>query len=501
MPPDPQPWTISCRCRWCGGVFVKIEIDHAKAWVCETEACRERQLQWKITDIAGNLLYCPMPVQVDFEEAIASQQFGAICIGGHRSSSKSIALRMATYRVARRLKEFTALFLRREWSQIDANQMRFAEREAPRLGADFKNKRVKFPEMGSEIRFGHAQDPNDWEQYIGYDVDLINFEQVELFTQKQFAEISAATGRSTKYDTWRGLILATENPGGPLSDFVNQIFVRRDLDPQKYPDYRAADYHFIDAKLEDNPYTDARYEQRLAILSPARREMFRHGRRDVFEGQFFQSWTKSQHVIEGVSTQGASWFGSLHFGFNAPGHALLWAVLPSRHLYIRGCLRFEQMNEDALVLALDRFAAACGLRRMPMTFATPTLFTTPSEDHIVGQSIAETLLACGLPVVKADADLVNGWKRCHALLRPDPHGVPWLRVHPSCEDLINGLSNALSEDDDLDAINAASPMLSALHAFRYGAMSRPAPSASVSSMRPPAGSPAAIMARLRKRAS
>jgi len=93
----------------------------------------------------------------------------------------------------------------------------------PRLGGEFKNKRVKFPDVASEIRFGHCQDPSDFSTYIGWDVDLIDFEQVELFTQKQFAEISAATGRSTKYSDWRGLVLATENPGGPLSDFVNRF--------------------------------------------------------------------------------------------------------------------------------------------------------------------------------------------------------------------------------------------------------------------------------------
>lgn len=447
------------------------------AWLCESEACRERQLQWKITDIAGNLLYCPLPIQVEFEEAISSQRFGAICIGGHRSSSKSIALRMATYRVARRLKDFTALFLRREWSQIDANQMRFAEREAPRLGADFKSKRVKFADMGSEIRFGHCQDPDDWKQYIGYDVDLIDFEQIELFTQKQFAEISAATGRSTKYDDWRGLVLATENPGGPLSKFVNDIFVTKTLDRKLYPDYDAADYCFIESKLDDNPYTDPRYEQKLAILSPARRAMMRHGRRDVFEGQFFQSFLKDSHVTADPGARGLKWFASLRFGFNEMGHALLWNILPTNHVFLRAEYRFEQTNEDVLVRQLNAWAQSFGLKRMPLTYAQPELFTKLDLDgtQIVGQSIGETLQLHDLPVIAADADELNGWKRVHAFLRPDLNDVPWLRVHPSCEDLINGLSNAMCADKDADLVSDDSPMLSALHALRYGAMSRPVP--------------------------
>jgi len=79
--PETRSWAITTECLWCSQPFVQIEIDHTLAWLCTTEACRERQLAFKITDIAGNLLFCPLPIQVEFAEAIASQKFGAICIG------------------------------------------------------------------------------------------------------------------------------------------------------------------------------------------------------------------------------------------------------------------------------------------------------------------------------------------------------------------------------------------------------------------------------------
>lgn len=472
-----------------------MEIDHVRAWVCPTEVCRERQLTWKRVDLAGQLFYLPLPVQVELHEAIQSQRFGAICLGGERGSSKSIAIRNAIYNACDLFPEFSVLFFRKELVELELNQWRFFERECPRLGAEWNAKKILFPKTGAEIRPAHNNKPGDYRKYIGADVDLIAIEQAEEFSQKPVAEIGAATGRSTRYgDAWRGLLAMTENPGGPLSDFINQIFVRKDLDKALYPDYRPEDYHFIEARLSDNPWTDSRYEQKLAILSPARRAMMRHGRRDVFEGQFFQSFLKETHIDDTVSLRNARWFASLHFRFNEPGHALLWAILPTRHLYIRGVLRFEQMNEDALVNALDRFAQSFGLQRMPFTVATPPLFTKPSDDRIVGQSIGETLQVCGLPVIAADDDALNGWKRCHALLRNDPNGIPWLRVHSSCVDLINGLSNAMSDDDDADLIVSESPMLSALHAFRYGAMSRPTYEyAHAAPTNYPKGTPGAIM--------
>lgn len=454
-----------------------MEIDRAKAWVCPTEACRERQLAWKRVDLGGNLFYLPMPVQVELHEAIKSQQYGAICIGGERGSSKSIAIRNAIYNACDEFPEFSVLMFRKELVELELNQWRFFERECPRIGAEWNAKRIVFPKTGAEIRPAHNAKPGDYRKYIGADVDLIAIEQIEEFSQKPVAEIGAATGRSTRLDGWRGLLLATENPGGPLSDFVNQIFVRKDLDKTLYPEYRGEDYHFIEARLADNPWTDSRYEHKLAILSPARRAMMRHGRRDVFEGQFFQTFLPETHVTDDPGERGVKWFASLHFGFNQMGHALLWNILPTQHLFIRGCYRFEQMNEDALVKELNAWAQSLGLKRMPLTFAQPELFTKPDAkgERVVGQSIAETLQAYDLPVIEADADELNGNKRIHALLRNDPDGTPWLRIHPSCEDLINGLSNAMSADNDADLIDTESPMLSALKALRYGAMSRPVP--------------------------
>jgi hypothetical protein len=452
-----------------------MEFDRAKAWVCPTEACRERQLAWKRVDLGGNLFYLPLPKQCELHEAIASQKYGAICIGGERGSSKSIALRNAIYNACEQFPEFSVLMFRKELGELELNQWQFFEKEAPRIGAEWSAKKIVFPKTGAQIRPAHSNKPLDFRKYIGGDVDLIAIEQAEEFSQTQVAEIGAATGRSTRYDNWRGLLAITENPGGPLSAFINEIFVHKTLSREKYPDYHPDDYHFIEARMSDNPWLDSRYEQKLAILSPARRAMMRHGRRDVFEGQFFQSFLKETHITDDPGARGVRWFASLHYAFNAPGHALLWNVLPSQHLYIRGCFRFEQMNEDQLVQQLNAFAQSFGLKRMPLTYAQPKLFNAPDTDRVVGQSIAETLQLHDLPVIEADDDELNGWKRVHACLRPDPKGVPWLRVHSSCEDLINALANAMSAENDADLIDPESPMRSALQALRYGAMSRPVP--------------------------
>lgn len=468
-------WAIDCKCRWCGSAFIRLEIDRVNAWVCPTEACRERQLTWKRVDIGGNLFYLPMPVQVELHEAIESQQYGAICIGGERGSSKSIALRNAIYNACEEFPEFSVLFFRKELGELELNQWRFFERECPRIGADWAAKRIVFPKTGAEIRPAHSNKPDDYRKYIGADVDLIAVEQAEEFNQTQIAEIGAATGRSTRLDHWRGLLAITENPGGPLSDFINQIFVRKDLDKVKYPDYKPEDYHFIEARLADNPWTDSRYEQKLAILTPARRQMMRHGRRDVFEGQFFDDFLKDSHVVPFRPIVGASYFRAMQYGYHREGFVLWIAVEASRHLTIAAVLPIEKLNEDAVAARIAKMDAELRVRPT-MTVGNPEMFGPDQHaDALEGQTIAETFALHGYPLICGDPDLVSGWKRCHSVLRPSPDLTPWLRIHESCEPLIHALQNAMCDDEEPDLIAKDSPKVNVLHALRLGMMARPAP--------------------------
>lgn len=246
-------------------------------------------------DTSKKLFYLPMPRLVEVEEAIETQQFGAICLGGDRSGGKSVGLRMILYRYAQKLENFMALLLRREFRPLELNHMRFMAIEAKRLGAVYTDKKMRWPETGALIECGHCHAPRDYKDYIGGDVDAILFGQLEQFTREQFTEISPSTGRIRR-DDWRGLVLAEENPGGPLSQFVEELFVKKTVDRQEFPDYVPEDHHFIASQLDDNPYTDPRYVNKLANLSRARREMFRYGRRDVFPGQFFPAWSREKHV-------------------------------------------------------------------------------------------------------------------------------------------------------------------------------------------------------------
>jgi hypothetical protein len=115
------------------------------------------------------------------------------------------------------------------------------------------------------------------------------------------------------------------------------------------------------------------------------------------------------------------------------------------------------------------------------------------QTNIHGASISEAL-GCGY--VPADNDRFNGWSRCHQILRDDAQGQPWLTVDPSCRYLVRSIPAAKSDKKDLDDVDTTMDD-HALDAWRYGAMSRPAPHLVRTHVTIPPGSPAAIMAKLR----
>jgi len=248
-----------------------------------------------MVDRSGRLFYLPNPKLVDLEEAIAAQTFNAICIGGSRAGGKSLGLRRVAQRYAAKLENFSALFLRRTFPELQRNHGRFCPREADRLGAHYASFKWSVEKTDATIEFGHVQDKHDFSKYIGAEYDLIVIDQIEMFLDIQVSELGASLGRIRRSD-WRGLMLAGENPGGPSSSFVDELFISKTRDRTRYPEYDPTLFHWIPIALEDNAYIPEAYVQFLAGIEPTKRAMYRFGDRSHFPGQFMPSFDYAQHV-------------------------------------------------------------------------------------------------------------------------------------------------------------------------------------------------------------
>lgn len=474
-------------CAWCQRALVRV----ADAWWCPNEPCWQRQrehaLGTQITRGKGKgqwtWLYVPTPKQVDFETCSAKYRL----FGGSAGPGKSYAARHRIYRQCLRLPGFEALLLRRTFPELEKTHLRRMAVEVPRLGGEFiESKRLARWPNGSLLECGHLDNPDDVAKYLSSEYDDITVDEASTIDPEPLLELStrARSSKAAVLAEGGATFTCVSNPGGPSAALLRDLFIDHIPDPDRFPAlaaiYHPAEWVYLAATLDDNPYLDPAYEAQLAVLPKWRYEQLRYGDWAVFAGQFFSQWQARRHVVALEPGPDARWFRSLDWGRNAPGCVLWWAQLPDHRLYIRRDWKFQQMSEQEVARGIKAIDAALGIRKVSYTAADPSIANKTGATHqaagFVGQAIGETLGYYGVPIVKADNDRYNGWMRCHALLRDAPDGQPWLLVHPDAKYLSRSMAGAQSDPKDPDDVNTESDD-HALDAFRYGAMSRPHPAA------------------------
>lgn len=164
-------------------------------------------------------------------------------------------------------------------------------------------------------------------------------------------------------------------------------------------------------------------------------------------------------------------FGSLDWGFNAPGCHLWWLCLNDGHYHIWREYKFQQTVVYDVADQIKKRTKELGLK-LDYVVADPACWQHTGAGR--GEAIAESMQRVGLPMRKGDNDRKNGWQRVHELLRPAPDGTPWMTVEaaPHCGYLRRTIAAAMSDKNDADDVDTHGDD-HALDALRYGAMSRP----------------------------
>lgn len=269
---------------------------------------------------------------------------------------------------------------------------------------------------------------------------------------------------------WPGVpkprFIAATNPGGPGHLWVRRYWLDRDFPPEMQP--LAHEFAFVRALPEDNPYLDQSYWQMLETLPPELARAWRYGDWDVFEGQFFSELRRDVHGFIGSPPPGWT-FRAIDYGESAPS-AVYWCrvdcsgnVWLYRELYGTGML-YSELARRIVEMSVDELGNPEEIR---YTVASPDIFQVSKGTGIVG---AEALAVCGVPVIKADPNRIEGWRhmkewihsgKLHVSLDACPN---WWRTVPA---MVYDQQNP--EDMDRDAEDHAA------EATRYCLMSRPRP--------------------------
>lgn len=241
-----------------------------------------------------------------------------VLYGGAAGGGKSAALVVMPLRWAA-LKDFNALILRRETTQLD-DLVQKSRGIYPGAvpGAKYRDDKHlwTFP-SGARVRFNHCKDLSDAFDYQGQEFQLVGFDELTHFDLPQYLEIISRVRSSTP-----GLpryVRATTNPGGRGHEWVfrrwgawldpsyeaDGLQARRDPETgDRLPPARPGEVlyfqtlpdgservvpkgtpgglsrTFIPARLSDNPRlveNDPEYEARLNARDPVRRRQLKDG--------------------------------------------------------------------------------------------------------------------------------------------------------------------------------------------------------------------------------
>jgi hypothetical protein len=505
----------SAKCCWCSGPLVQVVSDPG-VWWCLRPECFRTQLryglsrqvtEWQRID-GQNIpktryerLYIPTPKQAAF--AMSKAKFRLY--GGAAGGGKSVEGRRRLYKKAIDIPGFEALILRETFPELERTHLRRMAEEVQWFGdaAEFiESKRVMKFKNGSLIECGHMDDERALQKYLSTEYDEIMADEGSRFDPMRLLELSTRA-RSSKPKVleaggpWFDVV---SNPGGRAADMLKDLFILKEVDPDKYPVlsgvdaegrpfYTPSEWEYIPATLDDNPYLDPAYERQLAVLQPWRYQQLRNGDWDAIAGAFFSHWNGTKHVREVriEDPKNIQWYRALDWGFHDPCVIGWFVALPDGHYHCVAELKLrETLISDVVreVAAMDRSLGLPTPVSATRTYADPA---TRQRGGQTGESILETFGKCGMPLIPAVNERVNGWMRVQSLLKDAEDGVPFLTFAPECKYLRRSMAAAISDEKNPDDIDQSMDD-HGLDMIRYFCMSRPMPRSPEAKARPAPGS-------------
>jgi phage terminase large subunit len=469
---------VTAKCCWCQSPLVQAE----GVWWCgaQSDRCRTRQAEWaldqrdKKTGERVRWLFVPTPKQVTFYETTRTSR--RTLYGGQVAGAKSHAIRWGLYRDCLTIPNLNCLLLRRTFKQLEQTHLLAMEREALLLGAEYLSgaKMMRFPKNGSIIQAGHCETTADALNYLSTEYDRIAFDELVTFDRDPALEIMsrARTSKRQVIESGDAQVWAGTNPGGRGARWVKDFFIDRDVDRTVFPAYDPSRYAFVRASLDDNPYMSAEYRRDLEDLPEMRKRQLLYGDWDAFEGQFFGQLHQDTHAVTMDIPPEVEWSSGMDWGHNAPGWFGFFAHLTDGHYHLKKEYKFQGKNADVVAHEWHRIRKELGIQRVRYVQGDPAMWS--KTGHGRGESHADTLLRCGMPMRKGDNDRFNGAMRVHEMFRMDAQQRPYLTVDPACHywwRTIPALVQDANDPEDVDTTQDD-------HAYdgtRYWAMSRPSP--------------------------
>jgi len=324
---------------------------------------------------------------------------------------------------------------------------------------------------GSIIDFSYLYSEQDVYQFQSAEYHVIRFDELTHFTEFQYVYLIS---RCRGADDYPKQIKSSTNPGNVGHGWVRARFI--DVAP---PDTRIetpqGTRRFIPAKVQDNRFlmeADPDYIKRLQNLPEEEQKALLYGSWDVFKGQYFSEFSREKHVVKPFEIPD-DWrrMRSIDWGYNDPCAVFWYAVGPEGRAYV---YRELTLRETLARDVAEKIVELTGDEKIAYTVASPDMWQRRGHSSIDGESIEETFMKHGCPLVRADNNRVIGWNRVREFLADAPDGEPSLLIFENCLELIRTIPLMIYDDHNVEDVADGLPD-HWCESLRYFCMSRPSP--------------------------
>src|SRR5512139_4034557 len=299
--------------------------------------------------------------------------------------------------------------------------------------------RLELPN-GSLLVLGGFRIDSDIDEYMGIEYDGILIDDGQLIGGERHKKILGSL-RSSK-PGWRPRLYITFNPGGVGHAYIVKTFV------EPWERRGETDTRFVFSLPEDNVFLNPEYICYLEGLTGWLYRAWRKGDFHIAAGQFFTTFQREVHVVEGEVTSPlpAHWpvWMSMDYGFAHWTVVYLHAEGPDGVVYTvdeHAERRWLPERHVAAVRAmLERHGVA--MEAVEAFVAGPGVFSRDRDGRCVAEDWAER----GFILTPANADRVNGAAEVLRRLGDVSAGIsPTWFIHRRCERLLECLP-ALEHD-------------------------------------------------------
>lgn len=171
----------------------------------------------------------------------------------------------------------------------------------------------------------------------------------------------------------------------------------------------------------------------------------------------------------------------MHWSYGQKAWLGFVASLSNGHALLRHELTWKGVPPERAALDIRRALVQWAIEDLNYVAAQPGIFPVEKSR---GETVSETFIRAGIPLLQGDGDELNGFSRVRSWLEVQDDGLPGLLVHPDCKHFLRTFPTIIENSTKPDHIEDT-PDANPARGLAYYCMSRPMPSRADATPEPP----------------